>query len=72
MQIRLLVSYVTRVTIYIIFLHAMPLNANDYTDKNYFLLFRPCHFEETRKLWNDICYTVLWKLCMADLNNVQN
>ncbi len=50
MQIRLLISYVTRVTIYIIFLHAMPLNANDYTDKNYFLLFRPCHFEETRKL----------------------
>ncbi len=48
------------------------VNSNDYTDKNYFLLFRPCHFQETDENCEMRYYTVLWKLCIADLNNVQN
>ncbi len=66
MQIRLLLSYVT---IYIIILYS---NVNDYTDKNYFLLFIPCHFQETEENCEMRCYTVLWKMCMADLSNIQN
>ncbi len=46
-----------KVTIYIIFrIFTATVNFNDYTKENY----------------KKKCYTVLWKLCMADLNNVQN
>ncbi len=74
MQIRLLINYVTRVTIYLhhLFIFTATVNFIDYADKNYFLQFGLCHFQETEENFEMRCYTVLWKLCMADLNNVQN
>ncbi len=72
MQIRLLISYVTRVTIYIIFLYSMSLYIL-MTIQTRITFYNLDHviFKKQKNILKMRCYTVLWKLC-ADLNNVQN